>query len=92
MSGAQPATAAFHPDLAPILGADYAERYDAIDLVQLAYVVSVCRQSETMSAAAKRLYAVSRLAKKSSNDSDRLSKYLARFGLKFKDLSRSARS
>ncbi len=73
-------------DLAPLLGKGYANRYDAIDLVQLAYVVSICRQSETMSAAAKQLYAVSRLAKKSSNDSDRLSKYLARFGLKFKQV------
>ena len=71
-------------DLAALLGDGYEMRYDAIDLVQLAYVVSICRESETMSAAAKKLYAVSRLAKKSSNDSDRLSKYLARFGLKFK--------
>ena len=73
-------------DLADLLGDGYETRYDAIDLVQLAYVVSICRESETMSAAAKELYAVSRLAKKSSNDSDRLSKYLARFGLKFKQL------
>ena len=71
-------------DLAALLGDGYETRYDAIDLVQLAYVVSICSESETMSAAAKKLYAVSRLAKKSSNDSDRLSKYLARFGLKFK--------
>ena len=85
-SRARPATDASSLDLAPLLGAGYAERYDAIDLVQLAYVVSVCRQSETMSAAAKKLYAVSRLAKKSSNDSDRISKYLARFGLKFREL------
>ena len=46
----------------------------------------MCRASDTAAAAAKRLFAVSRAAKKSSNDSDRLSKYLARFGLKFKSL------
>ncbi len=85
-SCARPQTDAPSLDLSPLLGAGYETRYDAIDLVQLAYVVSVCRRSETMSAAAKRLYAVSRLAKKSSNDSDRLSKYLARFGLKFRQL------
>ena len=73
-------------DLAPLLGKGYETRYDAFDLAQLAYVVSVCRQSASMSDAAKKLYAVSRLAKKSANDSDRLSKYLARFGLKFKAL------
>ena len=41
---------------------------------------------------ARRLVAVSMRAKKSATHTDRLSKYLARFGLKFKDLSRSARS
>jgi len=39
-----------------------------------------------MADAAKRLFAVSRKAKKSSNDSDRLAKYLSRFGLKFKEI------
>ena len=78
--------------LAELLGKDYAERYDSFDLAQLAHVVAVCRSSVSAADAAKKLFAVSRKAKKSSNDSDRLSKYLARFGLKFKDLSRSARS
>ena len=36
--------------------------------------------------AAKKLFAVSRAAKKSNNDSDRLTKYLSRFGVKFKDI------
>ena len=85
-SCARPGTDAPPADLAALLGSGYETRYDAIDLVQLAYVVSICRESETMSAAAKKLYAVSRLAKKSSNDSDRLSKYLVRFGLKFKQI------
>ena len=85
-SCARPGTDALPADLAALLGSGYEARYAAIDLVQLAYVASICRESETMSAAAKKLYAVSRLAKKSSNDSDRLSKYLARFGLKFKQI------
>ena len=85
-SCARPRTDALPADLAALLGSGYEARYDAIDLVQRAYVASICRESETMSAAAKKLYAVSRLAKKSSNDSDRLSKYLARFGLKFKQI------
>ena len=73
-------------DLEPLLGAGYETRFDAFDLAQLAYVVSVCRESTSMSEAAKKLFAVSRKAKKSVNDSDRLSKYLAKFGLKFKQL------
>ena len=78
--------------LAELLGKDYAERFDSFDLAQLAHVIAVCRDSDSAADAAKKLFAVSRKAKKSSNDSDRLSKYLARFGLKFKDLSRSAQS
>ncbi|MBP5511429.1 MAG: RNA repair transcriptional activator RtcR [Kiritimatiellae bacterium] len=70
-------------DFASLLGADFAERFDEFDLAQLAYVVGVCRKAATMAEAAKKLFAVSRRKKKSANDSDRLSKYLAKFGLKF---------
>ena len=83
---ALPATAATGKELADILGKGYATRFDEFDLVQLAHVVKVCRASQSMADAAKRLFAVSRKAKKSSNDSDRLAKYLARFDLKFKEI------
>jgi len=73
-------------DLAALLGKDYAARFDEFDLVQLSHVVQVCRASASAADAAKRLFAVSRRMKKSCNDSDRIAKYLARFGLKFKDL------
>ena len=73
-------------ELAALLGKDYAARFDEFDLVQFAHVVAICRASASAADAAKRLFAVSRKAKKSSIDWDRLSKYLARFGLKFKDL------
>jgi transcriptional regulatory protein RtcR len=72
--------------LAKFLGKGYAARYDSFDLAQFAYVVAVCRDSDSAADAAKKLFAVSRQSKKSSNDSDRLSKYLSRFGLKFKNL------
>ena len=75
-------------DLSVLLGDDYAERYDDFDLVQLAHVVSVCRASATAADASKKLFAVSRKTKSTKNDSDRLVKYLAKFGLKFKELSR----
>ncbi|WP_418392513.1 RNA repair transcriptional activator RtcR [Victivallis lenta] len=81
-----------HPDaepdagLASLLGADYAVRYDLFDLAQLKKVVEICRQSKTLAEAGKKLFAVSRRNKSSSNDSDRLSKYLARFGLDFRTL------
>jgi transcriptional regulatory protein RtcR len=68
------------------LGSDYATRYDDFDLVQLKHVVQVCRVSDSMADAARRLFSVSLQAKKSMNHTDRLSKYLAKFGLKFKSL------
>ena len=90
-SGARPCAAASGgavdgKALAAILGADYAARFDDFDLVQFAHVAAVCRASDTAADAAKKLFAVSRAAKKSNNDSDRLTKYLSRFGVKFKDI------
>ncbi|MCR5839288.1 MAG: RNA repair transcriptional activator RtcR [Kiritimatiellae bacterium] len=79
-------------DLGSLLGRGFRGRYDDFDLAQLAHVVAVCRASDSAADAAKKLFAVSRAAKKSANDSDRLSKYLARFGLKFKDVRVSSRS
>ena len=73
-------------DLEKLLGADYENRFDDFDLVQLAHVVQVCRASDSMADAARKLFAASFQVKKSSNSSDRLSKYLARFGLKFRGL------
>ena len=75
--------------LAALLGADYAGKFDEFDLAQLRHVVAVCRSSVSAAAAAKRLFAVSRAAKKSANDSDRLTKYLARFGLKFREIAKA---
>ena len=85
-AAASPASGMSGNELATLLGKDYAVRFDEFDLVQFAHVARVCREADTAAEAAKRLFAVSRKAKKSSNDTDRLSKYLARFGLKFKDL------
>ena len=73
--------------LATILGDNFAEHYDRFDLAQLREVVAVCRESRTASEAGKKLFAVSRAAKKTANDTDRLAKYLAKFGLSFKAVS-----
>ncbi len=56
-------------------------RLDEFDRAQLASVIRACRESATLSAAGRRLFAVSRTEKASQNDADRLRKYLARFGL-----------
>ena len=54
---------------------------DPFDQVQLAHVIRTCRHSASLSAAGRTLFAVSRGQKASRNDSDRLRKYLGRFGL-----------
>lgn len=57
------------------------DEIDPFDRVQLAYVVSICRSSASLSAAGRTLFAASRQSKKQPNDADRLKKYLARWGL-----------
>ncbi|MDR9772968.1 RNA repair transcriptional activator RtcR [Rhizobium hidalgonense] len=72
-----------------VLGAETAARLDRFDAAQLATVLHTCRQHATASAAGRALFAMSRLEKKSSNDTDRLSKYLARFSLRFEDIRKA---
>jgi transcriptional regulatory protein RtcR len=61
---------------------------DPFDRAQLAHVVDVCASSANLSAAGRVLFAESRKEKTSSNDADRLKKYLARFGLSFAEIVR----
>jgi transcriptional regulatory protein RtcR len=63
-----------------LLGEAAAE-LDRFDRVQLEDVVRVCARSASLSAAGRELFAVSRTQRASTNDADRLRKYLARFGL-----------
>lgn len=68
-------------DLASVLGEETRAALDLFDAMQLADVIALCRQSVSLSDAGRKLYNVSREAKRSPNDADRLKKYLARFGL-----------
>ncbi|NDK38193.1 AAA family ATPase [Pseudoxanthomonas gei] len=54
---------------------------DMFDRVQLETVIEVCRRSKTLSAAGRELFAASRAQRSSTNDADRIRKYLARFGI-----------
>ena len=69
--------------LSKLLGADYQERFDEFDLCQLSRVVDVCRASRSRAEAGKKLFAVSRQQRNTTNDSDRLGKYLEKYGLTF---------
>jgi transcriptional regulatory protein RtcR len=44
-------------------------------------VIGVCRASKSAAEAGRQLFAVSRTRRSVANDTDRLKKYLARFGL-----------
>jgi transcriptional regulatory protein RtcR len=54
---------------------------DRFERVQLEDVIRVCREASSLSEAGRLLFAASRTARRSTNDADRLRKYLARFGL-----------
>jgi transcriptional regulatory protein RtcR len=69
-----------------VLSAEGIDELDLVDAVQLACVVEVCRRSPSLAAAGRELYAASRARRSAPNDSDRLRKYLARFGLDFDGL------
>jgi transcriptional regulatory protein RtcR len=64
-----------------LLGTDALEETDLFDRLQLAAVIKVCRECRTLSEAGRTLFGSSRERKKTSNDADRLRKYLTRFGL-----------
>ena len=64
-----------------ILGAEALENLDLFDRAQLANVIEVASRCRSLSDAGRTLFASSREKKRSSNDADRLRKYLARFGL-----------
>jgi transcriptional regulatory protein RtcR len=72
--------------LIAVLGVDRARSLDRFDRAQLADVLSVCRSAKSLSDAGRQLYAESRRNKTSTNDADRLRKYLARFGLSWREI------
>lgn len=83
ISTAQRHNAASLSTVEAILGVEKFTNTDLFDLHQLAAVIEVCRGCGSLSEAGRKLFAVSRLAKASTNDADRLRKLLARFDLDF---------
>lgn len=72
--------------LITLVGQERLGEIDAFDRVQLAYVLRVCEESRSMSEAGRALFAASRARRSSVNDSDRVRKYLAKFGLTWDDI------
>lgn len=71
-----------------ILSADQLAQIDLFDRLQLEAVIKVCRTCKNLSEAGRELFNVSRTARASANDADRLRKYLARFGLEWEKLNK----
>ena len=71
-----------------LLGED-AKNFDLYDHYQLIGLYQVCKESKSMAEAGRRLFNVTRLNKKSSNDSHRLKQILTKYGLDFEALSKS---
>ncbi len=72
--------------LTKILGKERALEIDLFDRLQLASVLKICKQAKSLSDAGRTLFAVSRAQKSSTNDADRLRKYLAGFGIHWADI------
>jgi transcriptional regulatory protein RtcR len=70
-------------DLDELLDPEILAAIDPFDQVQLAEVIRVCRRSRSLSEAGRTLFSASRSRRSSSNDADRLRKYLQRYGLEW---------
>lgn len=70
-----------------VLGTEVSGELDRFDRVQLEDVLLVCQSARSLSEAGRVLFSESRKKKASSNDADRLRKYLARFDLTWAEVS-----
>ena len=69
-----------------VLGSEKAQTIDRFSRIQLGDVLSVCRDQPNLAAAGRILFSESRKSLNHANDSDRLAKYLAKFGIKWRKL------
>lgn len=73
-----------HKELLNYFTREELEKIDLFDQLQLAGILEVCSTSKNMSDAGRKLFNKSREKRSTTNDSDRLRKYLAKFGLDWK--------
>lgn len=70
-----------------LLQPDVVSNLDLFDRMQLEAVVRVCRESQTLSDAGRKLFEKSRTQRAVVNDADRLRKYLLKFGLNWESVA-----
>ena len=61
-------------------------RIDPFDRPSLANAIQICRHSDNLSDAGRKLFSVSRENRKTKNDADRLKKYLAKYDVRWADI------
>jgi len=69
-----------------MLGGKRWEAIDLFDRIQLRGVIQACREAKSLSDAGRKLFNTSRSKKTTTNDADRLRKYLARFSLDWQEI------
>ena len=62
------------------------EKMDLYDLSVLSIIIDTCKKSSSMADAGRKLFNISRLAKKSNNDSHRIKQILDKYGLVFENI------
>jgi len=72
-----------------LLGPGNVAQMDYYEQIKLAGLIQVCEKSSSMAEAGRRLFQVSRTAKKSNNDSHRVRQLLEKYGLKFEQLNKA---
>jgi transcriptional regulatory protein RtcR len=72
--------------LEKLLGKDKLAQYDVFAVMQLETVITFCRSYRSLPDANRALFPVSRLRKGKTNDSDRLRKYLRKFGITWRQI------
>ncbi|WP_266168668.1 RNA repair transcriptional activator RtcR [Dyella subtropica] len=78
-------------DLLHELLGEQLQELDLFDQLQLREVLRLCRRCRSLSEAGRQLFAASRSKRASTNDADRLRKYLSRFGLSWDAVIGSAK-
>jgi len=72
--------------LPALLSGEAIDGLDPFDRVQLVHAIEVCRRSRSLSEAGRMLFSASIKRRASTNDADRLRKYLARFDLSWQQI------
>jgi transcriptional regulatory protein RtcR len=88
-SDAPGATGATTGVLVRILGAERVAALDHFDRVQLEETIRVCRAARSLAEAGRTLFAASRAQRTTTNDADRIRKYLARHGITIEEIRRA---